>query len=70
MTKEKFNDELEKLVEKCGGSIERDGHRTIFMFNNHTVVVFVGCGDDENDVMLINCTKIEYGKHTNEILMY
>lgn len=70
MTKEKFNNELEKLVKKCGGSIERDEHRTIFTFNNNTVVVFVNCGYDENDAMLINCTKIEYSPRTDEILMY
>ena len=70
MTKEKFNSELEKLVERCGGSIELDGHRTIFTFNNNTVVVFVSCGNDENNMMLINCTKIEYSTYNDEILMY
>ena len=70
MTKEKFENKIGELLRKYGGNIERDEPRIIFTSNYRPVVVFVGCDDDEDNIMLINCTKIEYSTHTDEILMY
>ena len=70
MTKENFKNKIEELLKEYGGSTERNGYRTIFTFNNNTVVVSVNCGDVPNDMMLINCNKIEYSTYNDEILMY